>query len=266
MNVYGKSFSFNGINSSKYDVVLVGFNGAETERTTGINYTTNKTELTPFKSVTNIYNKKYDDVLRFDISICKSDGKSFTEQERREIVAWITSPVQYALFTIDDCQYDENPYHKDIEYFCTSTNYTEFVTLGVKGLTFSMECNAPYGFSKEEVTLFDSLNNVVIINNTSDELTSDYYPIIELKSNFNGEVTISNNNFPSEIMRLNLLQGQEIVINNKYGDVTDNLELFDYSTDTNLVWLRLSSGENIITITGDVVGKIKCRYVRKVGI
>lgn len=268
INMTGKNFTFNGISSAKYHVILCEFSSPDTERDTGINYSVNKTELTPFKSITNTYAKQYEDVLSFDLGLCKEDGQAFTESERREIVSWLTSPCQPALLTIQDPEGDD--YHNSVEYFCTAVKYTEFIPSGnVHGLMFSMECNAPYGFTPEEITDFDITGEgTVTIHNTSDDWEQDIYPLIRITGRESGmhTVTLRSSRYPEENMELTLRNGQTLSVDCCYGDIQDNLNLFDYNTDTNLKWLRLAHGENIITIKGNVTGCFICRYVRKVGI
>ena len=67
-------------------------------------------------------------------------------------------------------------------------------------------------------------------------------------------------------MELSVKNGQTLIIDNNACDITDNLGLFSYGTDTNLKWISLVSGNNVLTITGNATGEIKCRYPRKVGI
>ena len=63
-----------------------------------------------------------------------------------------------------------------------------------------------------------------------------------------------------------MLKDQKLIVDNKYGKITDELNQFDFSKDTNLVWLKLAPGLNKITVTGNAKGIVKCRYIRKVGI
>lgn len=267
MNLYGKNFTFNGINSSKYDFVVCEFDTPDLITDTAISSVINKSELTPFRNVVNTYTRTYEDVLKFTISICKPNGEAFQEMERREIVGWITSPKYPVLLTVED---DDSDYNDNIEYFCQCTAYSEFRPNGdICGLIFKMECNAPYGFSPEEVTPFDIIDTDIIqINNTSDEWNDDYYPIIEITGKSSGiqSVLLFNDRYPDNILKLNIKNGQHLVIDNFQGDISDNTNTFNYSEDTNLKWIKLKHGINNITINGNVSGCFRCRYIRKVGI
>ena len=265
MSIYGKNFIYDGKNSSDYGVILCTFDTVKTTKDTAITYKINRSDLTPYKSVVNTYSRSYEDVLKFDIGLCKCNGKKFTLAEREEIVSWITSPIYPTLFTVTDHIIDD-PYHDDIEYYCNAVSYSEFSPLpSVYGLLFSMECNAPYGFTPERKTSF-SENSTFTVFNSSDEKYQNYYPIIEITASSTGKVTLVNNKFPDDIMELNMLKDQKLIIDNKYGKITDESNQFDFTKDTNLIWLKLEPGLNKITVTGNVKGVVKCRYIRKVGI
>ena len=266
MNVYGKNFIFNGISSEKYNLVLCSIDSHEPNRETGLTQTLNKGELNPHRNTPNLYSVQYSDVLKFDITIIKRNNLPIENNERREIVAWLTSPIFYTSFKIEDCEV--NGYHENIEYFVKSTGCTDFMPSGyISGLTFNFECNAPYGFSEQESNTFVCNGSTKIsINNTSDELFQDYYPTIIVKGTSTGEVTFINNKYPENPMKINIKNGQTLIIDCQNGNINDNTNTFDYETDTNLIWLRLVHGHNNITISGNCTGEIQCRYVRKVGI
>ena len=265
MNVFGKSFEYNGQSSTDYNVQLCTFDSSDENRETAISYSLLTGDITPNRHIPNFYAKKYNEPLEFSISLLKGCGENrpFTTQEQKEIIRWLTSPKEHKLFKVVD--YDGEDYHTDIEYFCLCTSYNEVVINGLTGMEFTFKCNAPFGFYPEQITEFTAPVSIDVENH-SDELFEDYYPVIELECNKTGEVTFTNSSFESDVMTLQCVAGQTLYIDCQLGDITDNLDLFDYSTDTNLIWLKLAHGINTINITGDVAGKIRCRYMRKAGI
>lgn len=270
MNVFGKSFEFDGVSSDVYNIMLCSFDIQDNIRSSSISYTVLSGDITPSRPVPNFYNKKYADLLKFKIEICKKceTNETFTTEEQRKLIRWLTSPIDYRKFKIVD--YEDCDYHVGIDYYCMCTNYGETVIKdNIVGMFFEFQCNAPYAFMEEEVIEFistSSTSTTLIIDNKSDELEEDYYPVIELTGTATGVVTITNNMYPDEIMELNVLNGQTLCINNDESDISDNMDSFNYATDTNLVWLRLVCGNNTITITGDCTGYFKCSYPRKVGV
>lgn len=270
MNVFGKSFEFDGVSSETYNVILCSMESPDHNRSSAISYNILSGDITPNRALPNLYNKKYNGVLEFKIEICKAcvASEQFTTAEQQSIVRWITSPHDYRKFKIND--FKDRDYHEEIDYYCICTNYGETVIdANIIGMFFEFQCNAPYAFLEEEVTEFTSTSSTsatFTINNKSDELEEDYYPIIELTGTATGSVSIKSSAYPNETMELSVLNGQTLYIDNEESDITDDMDQFEYSTDTNLVWLRLAPGNNTITVTGDCTGKVKCMYPRKVGI
>lgn len=239
-------------------------------RSSAISYNILSGDITPNRPLPNLYNKKYNGVLEFKIEICKACATSehFTAAEQQSIVRWLTSPYDYRKFKIND--FKNRDYHKEIDYYCICTSYGETVINdSIIGMFFKFQCNAPYAFLEEEITEFTATSSApatFTINNKSDELEEDYYPIVELTGTATGRVSIKNSIYPNETMDLSVLNGQTLYIDNGESDISDNLNQFEYSTGTNLVWLRLAPGNNIITVTGSCTGQVKCMYPRKVGI
>lgn len=268
MNVLGKSFTFNGISSTSFNLALCLIDSNQTSKDSVMSWSVNKGDITPHRYAPNFYSRQPEQVLQFDITFIKSNSESFTPDERRTIINWLTEPISYAVLTIED-DADSMPYHQNIEYCALVTDYSEFVPVGdVYGMTFHFECSSPYGFAPLETTTFSCTDTAnITVNNTSDDIRRDYYPVIWLKAGATGNITITNTIYPQESMILAVKNGQELLIDCQMGDITDmNVHLFDYSTDTNLTWLRLAHGENHLTITGPCTGEIRCKYMRKAGI
>ena len=148
MDVFGKYYTFNGISSSKYNVMLCSFESSYLDRETGLNYETNRTDITVNKPTVQVYNKKYSDVLQFDITLIRNNQEEFSAAERREIVSWMTSPDFPTLFTITDCEDDDVKYHENIEYFCVCVGCSEKFVNGVVGLVFTNRNNEFYQYYK----------------------------------------------------------------------------------------------------------------------
>lgn len=263
MNVFGKSFSFNNKKLSD-EYVICSFSDISSRYDTAINYNINRGDISPSKEKPGFYSKSFSDVLSFEVSIMRKDEVFFSRAEREKLIMWIDSPLTHRLFTLED--YAGDDYHKDIEYFAICKQYIEH-RLGnhTFGITFSFECDSPHGYTPELSLSF--ISGVPIeIENTSLDTEKDYYPTLMLRANSNTEVTIKNNHYPDEPMLLKMLAAQQLIVDCAYRDILDDMDMFSYETDTNLRWLHLKQGKNIITVTGDVLGEIKCRFARKGGI
>lgn len=264
MYLLSKSFTFNGV-SLPDAYALASPESIDFSRDTAISRNSNYGDITPYRSSPHYYSSTYAQVLKFDIFLVKCDGKTFSTQEREDLISWLDSPREHCLFTVVDKPGID--YHQGLEYFTMSTGYSEWqIGYEVYGLLFHFECNAPYAFTSEYSYNFDT-SSTLVIDNTSHESSEDIYPVIEIKATTNTTAIIKNINYPDDNMELKMVSGQTLTIDCQKGLIEDNMDLFDYSTDTNLNWLHLSPGRNSIVVTGSgVTGMIKCRYVRKMGI
>lgn len=269
MDVFAKQIEFDGVNlTEQYGVTLASFDMPNDKRETGISYEINSGDISYYRPVANYYNKRYREPLKFNITFIKMcrDTNYFSMDEQRKIVRIITSPTDYRLLRILD--YDDSSYHYGIEYDCICTDYQEVhINNQIVGLTFSFQCDAPYGYYNEVSTSFNTSSSTTItIDNYSDEREALYYPKIEITSNSTGTVTIKNEQIPGNDMQLKVYNGQTLYIDCEDHSISDDIDMFNFSTDINLKWLSLLPGENKITIMGNVSGKITCRYPRKIGI
>ena len=263
MYLHAKSFNYNK-QELPSGYVLATSSSPDLDKDTTIKRTANYGDLTPYRSKPHYYASAYDSVLKFNIFLLRCDGKPMTRQEQINLVRWLDTPDEHCLLTVTD--FADSDYHKDLEYFVVPTGYSEYgLANHIYGLDFSFECNAPYPFTKEYIYPIDT-TKTLIIDNISDKLSTDVYPIITLKANKTETIKITNMNYADEEMELQVIEGQTLTIDNEYGCITDDKEQFSYSTDTNLEWLHLAPGKNSISFTGDFTGTVKCRYARKVGI
>lgn len=270
MNVYGESFTFDTFNSKTYNLALCSMDSTDTIKESIFTWTVNKGEINPNRHRPNYYNIKPSDVLSFDITVIKCDGTSFSPSERRDIIQKMTSPLSHSLLRIKDFS-DGYQYHADIYFRAIVIGYSEIVPVGdISGMKFTFECDSPYGYIDYELIQTNTDNADIFsfdIQNDSDDLYRDYYPTFRLKAASTGLVTITNLNYPDEVMRLNVHNGQELLIDCEQGDIQDlNVDLFNYETDTNLVWIHLSHGMNTIEVSGLDEIIVKCTFNRKVGI
>lgn len=264
MDLFAKSFTFAGTTLSD-EYFICTFESPSTTYESSIKRSTNTSDITPYRSTTFLYGSQYQDVMKFNVSLTKPDKSIFSPSEVDSLVNWLLGPMTYQDFTVLD--FDGEKYHENIIYHAFCTGYDTFrVGTAINGMIFSFECDAPYGYAPTETTNFSSTTSTTIkINNTSDELV-DYYPLIKIKSNATGKITLKTDKYPSEVMELQVLQNQELAIDNESGTITDNMELFSFEDDFNLTWIHLAPGENTITITGNVTGSIECTYIRKRGV
>lgn len=258
-----ESIIFNGeMLPSEY--IICSFEAYGTTRETGIHLTVNRSEITPFRHKVHLYSTKYDDVLRFSMSIVKENGEKISNYEYIELVKWLTSPTTYCPMTVID--FEDSYYHDNVIYYAICNGYNEFVTDDVCGLTFDFECNAPYGFSPAQIYKFSG-GTPITINNLTEEFSTDIYPVVTIDCKSTETITIRNDQYPDEVMSLDVLKGQTLTIDNESGMFTDGSKIFTFNElNFNFTWLHLAPGINTITVSGNVTGSIEFQCVRKRGI
>jgi phage-related protein len=265
MSVHALSFTYNGLNSL-YDFGLI-LAGTDSE-SQGISYTATKSELSTYRPRTTLHNKRFADVMQFDLCVMKCDGRELTQTQARKIVSWITSPSGYLPLTVQD--FKDTDYHHGIVYFATCTGYTPLRPRHpseIVGYTFHFECNAPYGYSEKRIVEIDTdISDTYEIQVSSDIMGEPIYPKIHITPSESGILTFSNSAFPGEIFTLNVISGNFVQIDGETGIISDFAAVIDYDNDTNLAWLKLADGLNTITITGSCTGEISYREPRQVNI
>lgn len=94
MDVFGKSFEFDGVSSEDYNIMLCTLDKPDNNRTSAISYDILSGDIAPNRPIPNLYNKKYNKVLEFKITICKKCmfKDRFTTTEQQELIRWFTSP------------------------------------------------------------------------------------------------------------------------------------------------------------------------------
>lgn len=266
MNIYGADYKFNGqLLSSFGEYIMVDFSGdTESVVNMGAGIELETTSISPYKSVKKYYAEKYNDILTFDISICLNDGSDFDKNQIRALNRWMQPSGKYRELIVID--YPDDDFHQDITYYAKCTDITYFkVANRIKGLTFSMTCNAPYGFEIKEYS-FDKDNNILVIEDISDD---DTYvkPIIEFHANQTGNVEFVNNMVNAYPLQIHCLQNNDYIIDNSLRFITDRMGMLNFDEEVNKNWIYLNPMQsNTIRISGDVSGKMTCKFPRKVGI
>lgn len=217
-----------------------------------------ESNLSMNRNVYSAYNTKYNDKLIFNISLVRTDNKTFSSQYMSKITRWLTSPKSYRSLCFIDCDNVQS----DIIYYALVTN-VEFIKAmnGVVAINVEFTCNAPYGFKKKSVTLKTDASNPttsIVINNESDELEEYAYPIITIDAVYSAwdTTTITNETDNENTMILKDLDNTGYLINCQYQIVQHNKKtvalskLFSMSNISKLYWLRLKPGENRIEFSG----------------
>lgn len=290
MAIFGQSFTYNGISSDDYGIILCAVTQPDS-MPMGLKREVIKGEITSNRPVANWYNAKYSDTLSFEITITKPEDRAFSREEVRDINAWLTGPRTPTLLFFEDEAFDP------INYYGIFTDVTDTYGNGIIMLTYTFTADSPYGWSNEREfkctsSSASSTTKFEIINDT-DEFTDFVYPLFEIKSTPGTKITIENTSeisadlkscvfsftFPTKLdstlpiyidskrhrfyYKNNL--GSKIILSlSDLGFTTDQLDNFN-SGSLAMYWIRLIPGTNILNVTGkcDIATTFRCP--RKVG-
>ena len=266
MNLYAKDYTFNGKKLSSFGDFMIGdFESSSSETVDiGLSKTLSTTDFSAYRDSRYYYNEKYESPLQFNIGIYYSNGNEFAPDIIRSLSRWMQCRGGFQSLTVAD--YDGVSTHENMVYYARCTNIQHFcVAKIVRGMIFSMECNAPYGYERQEFPFLSS-NSTVKINTISDE--SDYIrPIIQFHANSTGTVTFLNSQISSSPLSISCKANDDYTVDNKLRIVSDTMELLDYGNDVSKNWIYLDPyGENTIQLSGGANGKFICEFPRKVGI
>ena len=290
MAIVGSSFTYNGISSDDYGIILCAVTQLDSIPM-GLKREVIKGEITSNRPVANWYNAKYSDTLSFEITITKPEDRAFSREEVRDINAWLTGPRTPTLLFFEDEAFDP------INYYGIFTDVTDTYGSGIIMLTYTFTADSPYGWSNEREfkctsSSASSTTKFEIINDT-DELTDFVYPLFEIKSTPGTKITIENTSeisadlkscvfsftFPTKLDSTlpiyidskrhrfyykNNLGSKVILSLSDLGFTTDQLDNFG-SGLLAMYWIRLIPGTNILNVTGkcDIATTFRCP--RKVG-
>ena len=133
------------------------------------------------------------------------------------------------------------------------------------GLKLVFENIAPYAFAKEETVSYTCTDSLDIqLENSSDEISEDYYPIVKIKSNANQTIRLINHSDNERALTVYMNRDQILTFYNQDKYIEDNTGIFKMD-DWNLTWFRLRPGMNDISIKGNCIVDISCAYPRLAG-
>lgn len=269
MAIFGKSFTYNGVSSTEFGVMLCAFDSVDPPEI-GLGREIQSGETTSIRPVANIYGTSYSQNLEFTLSIMKNDNTPFKRSEIRKINAWLTSPKLPKLFTVED--YDNMEIaDEDIDYYGIITSVTSAGSSDIEGLTYTLTCNAPYGFSKEFAQLYSSVGTVTgTFDCQTDELEEYVYPKLVITPKATGSITITNKTDGMASLTIKAQNLNKIYIDCKHQIIKDDAGLLEIGSifgedESDIYWFRLLPNINDITINGQCDLMITCRFPRKVG-
>ncbi len=218
MAIFGSSFTYNGKSSDDFGVIICA---SETPDSIPMGLTREalKGEITSRRPVANWYNTKYSDVLTFDVTITKPEGRAFSREEVRDLNAWLTGPRTPALLFFEDEAFDP------INYYGVFTESSNIYGGGILMLTYTFTADSPYGWSNEREYAYNNLEDSLISVNDKNLYISESNVAVTLQKGDEFQVindTDELNDFTYPLITVYSYKGQEISIEN-ISEISDDL-------------------------------------------
>ena len=260
MNIYGCHFTYGGIDSNTYSLIIANVSTSRDERSAGGltgEYIYRKSDKT-FRLIGDSYR---DSQMVFDIDIITDDEHALPSADRRAVEKWLFNKPTFRKFYIDesdDCLDESFEYIDGIKkrfyLMCRFVNPEKIDTgYGVVGYKVTMECDSPLMW-QDEITV---THNLPSANNGTFEIdidtdTNDYtYPAVVITTGAGCE-TFSIYNQTDNASRATTFSGMTggdvISMNGALGFV----DSAHYPYFAGLNFIRLLDGKNVFTYSGDI--------------
>lgn len=279
MPVYCTEFTFDGISSKQYNLILCSFDGGQSGEITAGNHIEFTTFKAPNSSQWMKTGASYSEQLTFTFQVCKynramaGQDAPISERELAFLLRWLVQKDYKWLQFIQEG-------YENIFYHCQISAERYMIGGQCYGLNLTVTCDAPYGWSEILTTsISSSTTKTVRLYDSSDEIGEIYPNIMICAGNPSGTQDIQiENSLTGRCMQIrNCLPGEKISIKNMRIDSSEwkfeeleNLYRGHHETlyhDFNYDWLTIGntfdSRENLITVTGNCTVSMDWRVPRK---
>lgn len=281
--ITAKSFVFNGINSSDYNVVIGWVDSDITVSENGLNREVRKT-TNQTRTTANIYGAENIDVISFEFDIVRIDGKEITRTQSIMINQWLTaSPLPQLLKFNDSDGYV-------LHYYAVCTQIEDIVIGGrLVGKKLKFETNSPFAFAEKNIKNFNINGTLSFhVNNFADTYNGIFYPTIAILTQADSiiienitdkkSVTINTSKLiaGSDGYKYIKLDSNNMAVldrNNKLIPISqlgwnENYKSYVSSINgyiDNIYWFRLVKGMNEIKVVGSCKFTMEYEFPRKAG-
>lgn len=272
---YGSSFTFAGIESSTYDLMLYSAgNKSEETSIAGVYDIVEEALMSRWKPLFygTALTKKLAFQISFGINCDRIDNEEYlTRAEVSEIANWLTRHDAYKELTIKA---------EGLENYIFRCMFSDIVVLGNDGELFgfsaTVTCDSAFAYLPESVFSASlsptSASYVDLTIENPSGIAKYYYPIVECLNCGGGSITIINQSDNNNTTQIGGVSGSgnipasitSVTINGSNGVIKNNadLNLYEYF---NFKFPRLVPGVNKLRISGRGSVNIKCNFPVNVG-
>ncbi len=248
-------FIFNGIHSDEMGVALVTFD-TNTFNPYGLTFNSG-VALSKSRKDMSHFTTEEDSIEDIELNLALVDSENnpevWDDDTLMYIIDWLTTDSFVEFISEDNI---------DLTYFLKTTKIVKHFTHNKEGyLQVTLKPFSNYAYIKHSKKYTFNSPDSFKINNPSN-LKEMYKPIIEIKNlgDASNIISIENKTTGYEPFIIKNLSENEVVrIDGLLGTVynKDNKNLL---MNCNRKWLKLSRGENVINISGNVEIEIKCQF------
>ena len=269
-----KGFTYNGVNSDQYGLLIGWYKNNQQELATGLGVELVHGDMNMVRHERNQYGSKYSDVVKLEFGIFKKTEDKFTYEESRKLNNWLRSSDVYKELYF----HDNTP--EPIHFYAVCTDITDVIINGINMKSLKFECNAPYGFLAKKKIPINSTSSWTQMNlyNLSDD--GIYYPSVKIttSASYTGDMQIGNITDDEKIMKVNFSQisavsnAKTVIVDCKESRITDAsgklIPCYKIGWDDmdNVYWLRLKEGKNVLKWNGTGKFELMLEFPRKVGV
>ena len=266
MAFFGKAFTFDGLPSEQFELMLYDIGG----ESPGDAALTSPTEIVD-DVVSNRWRPLFYGIRRgkklqfnmvFGVNQRRLDRHKYLDRyELSEVAAWLTGHEEYKELELEQ----EDMRH--VFYRCMISEMTP-VSYGNIPWAFrvTVTCDSAYAYLRETETAFTINGTAQISFDNKSSINGFFKPVIEFALTSGDGFSVENLTDRGRTLTFAELPGSvsRVRVDNERGIITNDQDLSIYDC-CNLKWLRLKRGINVMNVVGNGVLKFICEFPIDVG-
>ena len=265
MSFYGSAFTFDGVSSEDYGLMLYDFNNVSQGNSAYASDMTIQEDRIPLQYKSLYYGSYFKEPLEFTLVFGADEytalnHEDIDRQEMDLIGSWLTGKQGYRWLSI------AQPDLFNVRYRCIITDLKVIEFSGFKwAFQCTVHCDSPFGYLyPEEYNLSVSGEETLLLRSLS-SYHGYYYPKVELSLNDGGSFTITNmTDNQSKFSVTDYPSADTLVIDGEHGIITSKSIKNPY-VYCNFDFPKLVRGDNILKFSGNGNVKIICEFPVNIG-
>lgn len=201
------------------------------------------TERIGTNPVNYLLNVKYEDVLKFNVTMLTLCNEPITVETFREVVRWLTTK-KYEKLEIKNQKYNGYNYY----FNCVVSDIQVYESNDIPmGVEFEMTCDAPYAWRDITVVCDKSPHTLII---ETDDLLNNVKPVFTFTMGNAGDVTIYSEETDTEMQFTDMLAIETCTVDIEHCILSSNIKNRNLYNSFNRKWIELIPGNNTITFSG----------------